>query len=169
MSLNIALTGIDASNTMLTVVSDNIANANTTGFKRSRAEFGDLVDSMSQNAAGLGVRLQRTTQTFKQGSIATTDNAFDMAITGDGFFQVKNGTSTLYTRAGSFRGDGVSALARFGHGFARGRQAPGGITIGGTHSMVRIRHEAGATGHRREQIRRGHRPVGTSFASFGRP
>jgi len=105
MSLNIALTGIDASNTMMTVVSDNIANANTTGFKRSRAEFGDLVDSMSKDGAGLGVRLQRTTQTFKQGSIATTDNTFDMAITGDGFFQVKSGTSTLYTRAGSFRTD----------------------------------------------------------------
>ena len=103
MSLNIALTGIDASNTMMTVVSDNIANANTTGFKRSRAEFGDLVDSMSKDGSGLGVRLQRTTQTFKQGSIASTDNTFDMAITGDGFFQVKSGTSTLYTRAGSFR------------------------------------------------------------------
>ena len=51
------------------------------------------------------MRLQRTTQTFKQGSIATTDNTFDMAITGDGFFQVKSGTSTLYTRAGSFRTD----------------------------------------------------------------
>ena len=105
MSLNIALTGIDASNTMMTVVSDNIANANTTGFKRSRAEFGDLVDSMSKDGSGLGVRLQRTTQTFKQGSIASTDNTFDMAITGDGFFQVKSGTSTLYTRAGSFRTD----------------------------------------------------------------
>ncbi len=105
MSLNIALTGIDASNTMMTVVSDNIANANTTGFKRSRAEFGDLVDSMSKDGAGLGVRLQRTTQTFKQGSIASTENTFDMAITGDGFFMVKSGASTLYTRAGSFRAD----------------------------------------------------------------
>lgn len=105
MSLNIALTGIDSSNTMMTVVSDNIANANTTGFKRSRAEFGDLVDSMSKDGSGLGVRLQRTTQTFKQGSIASTENTFDMAITGDGFFQVKSGTSTLFTRAGSFRAD----------------------------------------------------------------
>lgn len=47
MSLNIALTGINAANTDLGVVSDNIANANTTGFKKARAEFGDLVDSMS--------------------------------------------------------------------------------------------------------------------------
>ncbi|MCP5158866.1 MAG: flagellar hook-basal body complex protein [Gammaproteobacteria bacterium] len=105
MSLNIALTGINAANTDLSVVSDNIANANTTGFKRSRAEFGDLVDSMSVNGDGLGVRLQRMTQTFKQGSVETTDNTFDMAIVGEGFFQVKDDGGVSYTRAGSFRTD----------------------------------------------------------------
>ena len=105
MSFQTGLSGLNASSRSLDVIGNNIANANTTGFKRSRAEFGDLVDSMSKDGAGLGVRLQRTTQTFKQGSIATTDNTFDMAITGDGFFQVKSGTSTLYTRAGSFRTD----------------------------------------------------------------
>ena len=105
MSLNIALTGILASNTDLGVISDNIANANTTGFKKARAEFGDLVDSMSTEGGGLGVRLQRITQTFKQGSIETTDNTFDMAVVGDGFFQVKSGSQIFYTRAGSFHAD----------------------------------------------------------------
>lgn len=105
MSLNIALTGINAANTDLGVVSDNIANANTTGFKRARAEFGDLVDSMSAQGGGLGVRLQRITQTFQQGSIETTNNTFDMAIVGNGFFQVKDGAEVFYTRAGSFRAD----------------------------------------------------------------
>ncbi|MFZ1830906.1 MAG: flagellar hook-basal body complex protein [Candidatus Competibacteraceae bacterium] len=105
MSLNIALTGINAANTDLGVVSDNIANANTTGFKRARAEFGDLVDSMSAQGGGLGVRLQRITQTFQQGSIETTGNTFDMAVVGDGFFQVNDGAEVFYTRAGSFRAD----------------------------------------------------------------
>lgn len=105
MSLNVALTGILASNTDLGVISDNIANAATTGFKKSRAEFGDLVDSMSAQGSGLGVRLQKITQSFKQGSIETTDNTFDMAVVGDGFFQVKSGTETFYTRAGSFHPD----------------------------------------------------------------
>lgn len=105
MSLNIALTGINAANTDLGVVSDNIANANTTGFKRARAEFGDLVDAMSAQGGGLGVRLQRITQTFQQGSIETTGNTFDMAVVGDGFFQVKGGQELFYTRAGSFRAD----------------------------------------------------------------
>lgn len=105
MSLNIALTGINAANTDLGVISDNIANANTTGFKKARAEFGDLVDSMSAQGGGLGVRLQRITQTFQQGSIETTGNTFDMAVVGDGFFQVKSGAEVFYTRAGSFRSD----------------------------------------------------------------
>lgn len=105
MSLNIALTGILAANTDLGVVSDNIANAATTGFKRSRAEFGDLVDSMSRQGTGLGVRLQKINQSFKQGTIENTDGTFDMAVVGDGFFQVKSGTQILYTRAGSFHAD----------------------------------------------------------------
>jgi len=103
MSLNIALTGINAANTDLSVVSDNIANANTTGFKKARAEFGDLVDSMSRDSNGLGVRLQRLSQTFTQGSIEDTGRTFDMAITGEGFFILKGSNEiTTYSRAGNF-------------------------------------------------------------------
>lgn len=105
MSLNIALTGINASNTEISVVSDNIANANTTGFKKSRAEFGDLVDSMSRDGNGLGVRLQGLTQTFTQGSIEDTGRTFDMAVTGEGFFVLDNGGQTTYSRAGNFYTD----------------------------------------------------------------
>ncbi|MCB1765150.1 MAG: flagellar hook-basal body complex protein, partial [Candidatus Competibacteraceae bacterium] len=105
MSLNIALTGINASNTELSVVSDNIANANTTGFKKARAEFGDLVDSMSRDSNGLGVRLQRLSQTFTQGSIEDTGRTFDMAITGEGFFVLQSGNEVSYSRAGSFNTD----------------------------------------------------------------
>ncbi|MCB1776348.1 MAG: flagellar hook-basal body complex protein [Candidatus Competibacteraceae bacterium] len=105
MSLNIALTGINASNTELSVVSDNIANANTTGFKKARAEFGDLVNAMSRDSNGLGVRLQRLSQTFTQGSIEDTGRTFDMAITGEGFFVLQNGNEINYSRAGSFNTD----------------------------------------------------------------
>ena len=113
MSMNIALTGINAANKDLGVVSDNIANANTTGFKKARTEFGDLVNSMSLNREGMGVRLQGLTQTFSQGSIEDTGRTFDLAITGDGFFRItkdsglKNDDKTsildvMYTRAGAF-------------------------------------------------------------------
>lgn len=102
MSLNIALTGINASNTELGVISDNIANVNTTGFKKSRTEFGDLVNTLSLDSSGLGVRLQRTTQTFAQGSIEETGRTFDMAITGEGFFQLKGEQGIVYSRAGNF-------------------------------------------------------------------
>ena len=102
MSLNIALSGINAANADLSVTSDNIANANTTGFKKSRAEFSDLVNTLSPNREGLGVRLQGITQTFTQGTIENTGRTFDMAIVGDGFFQVRNDQGISYTRAGNF-------------------------------------------------------------------
>jgi len=102
MSLNVALTGINASNTELGVISDNIANVNTTGFKKSRTDFGDLVNTLSPDSTGLGVRLQQVTQTFNQGSIEETGRTFDMAITGEGFFQLKGEQGIVYSRAGNF-------------------------------------------------------------------
>ena len=105
MSMNIALTGLFAANTDLATTSDNIANAGTTGFKTARAEFGDLVNTMSIQREGMGVRLQKITQTFSQGSIENTGNTFDMAIAGEGFFRVDTGNQIVYTRAGSFRPD----------------------------------------------------------------
>lgn len=105
MSMNIALTGLFAANTDLATTSDNIANAGTTGFKTARAEFGDLVNTMSIQREGMGVRLQKITQMFSQGSIENTGNTFDMAIAGEGFFRVDTGSQIVYTRAGSFRPD----------------------------------------------------------------
>lgn len=106
MSMNIGLTGLKAANTHLDVVSNNIANASTTGFKSGRAEFGDLVD---RNAAalspGLGVKTQAINQQFMQGSSTITGNALDLTINGGGFFAVKDDTGTCYTRAGSFHVD----------------------------------------------------------------
>lgn len=102
MSMNIAVTGLNAATTDLNVISDNIANVNTTGFKSSRAEFGDMVNS-AYNANGMGVLLEKTTQNFGQGSIATTGKDLDLAISGTGFFQLKTSDGdTVYSRAGAF-------------------------------------------------------------------
>jgi len=86
MSLDIALSGLNAANTDLNTISNNIANANTTGFKQSRAEFGDFFryDSygVDQLAGGSGVQTKQIQQQFTQGMINTTGNNLDMAISG---------------------------------------------------------------------------------------
>ena len=116
MAMNIGTTGIKAANTDLNTISHNVANISTTGFKNSRAEFADLVDSNAAKGGGLGVMTQDVNQLFQQGSITTTGNALDLAITGNGFFTVQNTTKDdtgkitligdpIYTRAGSFHVD----------------------------------------------------------------
>ncbi len=106
MSFKIALSGLNAASAELSVTANNIANANTTGFKQSRAEFADFFPQsaygLSQNAIGAGVRLERVAQQFTQGNVNFTDNALDLAISGEGFFTVSDGGATLYTRAGEF-------------------------------------------------------------------
>ena len=107
MALNTALTGINAAQSDLNVIANNIANANTTGFKGSRAEFADVYAvtglNLNSTATGSGVRLQDVSQQFTQGDIETTNNSLDMAISGNGFFVVNDGSGTVYTRAGDFR------------------------------------------------------------------
>jgi len=106
MSFNIALTGLRAASDDLRVTGNNIANASTTGFKSSRAEFGDVyaasVLGSGANSIGAGVRLQNVAQQFSQGSVNFTQNVLDMAISGSGFFIVDQGGQNLYTRAGNF-------------------------------------------------------------------
>lgn len=106
MALNTALSGINAAQSDLNVIANNIANANTTGFKGSRAEFADIFAvtglNLNSTATGSGVRLQEVAQQFSQGDIATTNNSLDLAISGNGFFVVNNGNGATYTRAGDF-------------------------------------------------------------------
>jgi len=109
MSFNIALSGLNAARNDLDVTGNNIANANTTGFKRSRAEFADVFaqsfGSIADTAIGGGVRTAAVTQQFEQGSIASTGNALDLAINGEGFFALSRNGEITYTRDGSFRVD----------------------------------------------------------------
>ena len=108
MSFYTSLTGLNAATTQLSVTSNNIANVGTTGFKRSRADFGDIfATSPLQRAAsviGQGVALKSVTQEFSQGNIQFSANSLDIAITGDGFFPLKSadGLQDIYTRNGTF-------------------------------------------------------------------
>ncbi len=118
-SMWIAKTGLDAQQMRMSVISNNLANVNTTGFKRDRAAFEDLlyqtvrqpggqVAADAQSPTGLmlgtGVRIVATEKSHTQGSLMTTKNALDIAIQGDGFFQINqpDGT-TAYTRDGAFK------------------------------------------------------------------
>lgn len=120
-SLYSATSGMLAQQTHIDTTSNNIANVNTTGFKKSRADFNDLFYQAMQYAGtntsnttlspdgmevGLGVRPSAITKMFSQGSPKETENNLDVAITGRGFFQVQlpDGT-TAYTRSGNFKLD----------------------------------------------------------------
>jgi flagellar hook protein FlgE len=107
MSLNIALTGLNAANEDLSVTSNNLANAATVGFKGSRTEFSDLFASTQQGvgstAIGNGVAVAEVAQQFSQGNIETTGNTLDLAVSGDGFFIVSNNGALNYTRDGEFQ------------------------------------------------------------------
>jgi flagellar hook protein FlgE len=106
MPFTIALSGLNAAAAELGVAANNIANANTTGFKMSRAQFAEVfavgTQSVGSTASGSGVRLSSVAQQFTQGNIDFTDNALDLAIAGEGFFVLSDNGARLYTRAGAF-------------------------------------------------------------------
>jgi flagellar hook protein FlgE len=108
MSFYTSLTGLNSATAQLAVTSNNIANVGTSGFKRSRADFGDIFSTSplqkSSSNIGQGVSLKQVSQEFSQGNISTSGNSLDLAITGDGFFPLKtpDGLQDTYTRNGSF-------------------------------------------------------------------
>lgn len=125
-SLWIARTGLDAQQTQLDVVANNLANVSTNGFKRARPVFEDLLyQNLRQPGAqssqqtqiptglslGTGVRTAATARVFTQGNIQKTDGTLDIAVQGNGFFQVQlpDGT-TAYTRDGSFEKDNTGQI-----------------------------------------------------------
>lgn len=110
MSFQQGLSGLNASSKSLDVIGNNVANANTYGEKMSRAEFADMyagaMNGASANAIGIGVRVAAVTQQFSQGSIVTTDNPLDLALNGNGFFQVSDSLGGVnYSRNGQFKVD----------------------------------------------------------------
>ena len=139
-ALNIAQTGLDAQQTRLSVISHNLANVATTGFKKSRAVFEDLLyetitqpgANSSQNTElpsglmmGTGVRTVSSTKIFTQGTLSQTDNALDIAIQGRGFLQIlMPDGATAYTRDGSLSMNSQGQLVT-----SSGYEVDPGITI----------------------------------------
>ncbi|MFY3384921.1 flagellar hook protein FlgE [Paracidovorax sp. MALMAid1276] len=115
MSFQQGLSGLNASSKNLDVIGHNIANANTVGFKASRAEFAEMVASAIGSSggvnAGIGVEVADVAQQFSQGNLTITGNSLDVAINGNGFFtlQMPDGTPA-YTRAGNFKLDKVGNM-----------------------------------------------------------
>jgi flagellar basal-body rod protein FlgG len=149
-SLYTAATGMDAQQLKMDVISNNLANASTTGFKKVRAEFEDLLAETLRGAAapdprgggapaplqvGLGVRTGATSRSFGQGELVGTQGPLDLAIEGDGFFRVVRPDGTLaYTRAGNFRVDAAGRLVT-----ARGELVDPELTIPAETTAITIR------------------------------
>ena len=115
MAFQQGLSGLNAASKSLDVIGNNIANANTTGFKSSRAEFADMVASAMGVAggsdAGIGVQVADIAQQFTRGNISTTGNNLDVAIDGGGFFKLQQADGSMaYTRAGNFQLDKAGNL-----------------------------------------------------------
>ncbi len=139
-SLFTAATGMEAQTLRMDVIANNLANTSTTGFKRVRAEFEDLLSETLAGAAapnpnggtapsplqvGLGVRTGTTTRSWAQGDMQATQNKLDFAIEGDGFFRVQRADGTLaYTRAGNLRIDSTGRLVT-----QRGELIEPGLTV----------------------------------------
>lgn len=125
-ALSTAATGMIGQQNYLDVISNNIANVNTTGFKKSRVEFQDMLSQVVKTPGaminqgtfqpvgvdyGLGVKTAATTKVFSQGTAVSTDRNLDIAIQGEGFLQVMKTDGTLaYTRDGSLHVDSMGQL-----------------------------------------------------------
>lgn len=115
-SMNTAITGLKANTSQMAIVGDNIANVNTVGFKASEGVFENVISQSTKaiqgNEIGSGVLLSDVRYDWGQGSIQQTGNAFDISITGNGFFAVHDtvNNQTYYTRAGQFSFDSQGHL-----------------------------------------------------------
>jgi flagellar basal-body rod protein FlgG len=178
-SLWISKTGMEAQQTQLDVISNNLANVSTNGFKRANAVFEDLMyQNLRQVGAaateqsqlptglqlGLGVRTVATSRTFTQGSLQQTGNNLDVAIRGNGFFQVTLPDGTIgYTRDGGFQVDAQGRVVT-----SSGLPVANGITVPATATSVSIAADgtvsASVAGQTAPQ------PIGTiALASFINP
>jgi flagellar hook protein FlgE len=109
MAFSTALSGLTAASSDLDVTANNIANANTIGFKDARAQFADVYAAgavnLNNSVIGQGVRLSSTRQQFTQGNITTSSSNLDLAISGDGFYTLKSANGLVYSRNGQFGED----------------------------------------------------------------
>ena len=176
MSFNIALSGLNAAQKDLDVTSNNIANVNTVGFKESRAEFVDVYASSllasGKTKVGDGVLTADVAQQFSQGSIQFTNNALDLAITGNGFFATVpelESLETSYTRAGQFKLNDDNFVVNSGGGYLLGFPVnPDGSSASvslSTAEPIRIPTASGAPTKTSEVDVRMNLPAGDSYIS----
>jgi len=142
MAFNTAVSGLKAANSDLSVIGNNIANASTTGFKSSRAEFADVYAASGiasgGSTIGAGVQIKDVSQQFGQGNVSFTNNALDLAINGNGFFVVSNNGAREYSRAGIFGVDSEGTIVDATGKALQGFQASETGAIGGSLSELII-------------------------------
>jgi flagellar hook protein FlgE len=158
-SLFSAISGLRANQTMLDVTGNNIANANTAGFKASTVVFQDTLSQMLTGASapnanrggtnpievGLGVQVGGTAINFGQGSTQTTGRDTNLMISGDGFFVVDRGGVDMYTRAGAFKFDALGNLVNLDGDVVQGLKLPATGTPTTTEN-IRVEELAGQEG-----------------------
>lgn len=114
MSFQHGLSGLSAASTNLDVIGNNVANANTVGFKQSQAQFTDIfansLGGSGSSQVGIGARVSTIAQSFTQGNISPTSNPLDIAINGQGFYRMDEGGVISYSRNGQFHVDGNGFL-----------------------------------------------------------
>ncbi len=153
-SMYAAVSGLRSHQMMMDVVGNNIANVNTTGFKRSEALFQDVLSQTIHGAGtpttrlggtnpdqiGLGVAVAAIAQNLSQGSLHVTNRDLDLAIQGDGFFMIDQGGEQMFTRSGAFFLDATGRLANSEGGLVQGWNADqfGRIDVGGAPGAMRI-------------------------------
>jgi len=147
MSFYTSLSGLQASQTDMSTISNNLANAATSGFKRSSTEFADVMaSSLSSNPnrlIGSGVAVKDTRQQFSEGNLIQSQSSLDLAITGDGFFAVKpqvDGNVVNYTRNGGFLvdADGYVTDAQGGHLQVYPVDGSGAVVAAGADSLISL-------------------------------
>jgi flagellar hook protein FlgE len=142
MSFQQGLSGLNAAAKSLDVIGNNVSNANTVGFKQSRAEFADVyataLNGSGASSAGIGVKVAEIQRLFTQGNITTTENPMDIAINGNGFFRISNGGAITYTRNGQFQLDKAGYIVTSSGENLTGYVADSNGTLGTTLTDIQI-------------------------------
>ncbi len=139
-----AVSGLNTYGNAMSVIGNNIANVGTAGFKSSRASFADLVSASIGGGAttgqvGLGVFLNDVQTSFVQGSLSNTGNTLDLAIDGNGFFNVRDAAGTVsYSRAGQFEVNNLGEIVDPSGRFLQGYQASATGVILGTVGNITL-------------------------------
>ncbi|MDR1164087.1 MAG: flagellar hook-basal body complex protein, partial [Candidatus Accumulibacter sp.] len=137
MAFQQGLSGLNTYGRALDVVSNNIANASTVGFKPSEAHFGDIYAGAlngiaSSTQVGIGVNLLAVQQIFSQGNVSTTNNPLDVAINGGGFFRLQKDTvdqTGYYTRNGQFHMNEEGYIVNSNGGYLTGYVSNNGVSV----------------------------------------